>query len=352
MEERNTMRTWAQKKGWLIPILLCVSLISNILGITLPFLELDKAFSDKLTYSLPHSVHLLWESKLYIISILILCFSIVFPFIKLISLFAVWFLPWKPTSRATFIHWIELLGKWSYMDIFVVILLLALTNKQTMISSKIHVGVYFFIGAITLSMFVSQIVLSMARKIVMEEQGEQTYPQKRRWLLFDQLYLGWTVPVLVFVSAAALIESIHATFLRISQFFLVSRSYSIYDIIELLQANKHWVLLVIIVGTIVAIPLIRLAFLLVIWVIPMKVTSHIRAQQLLEGLSNWCMLDVFGISLFLITSEGKDLVNTEIQPGLYIVVIAIALSYILGFVAVSLHRVMIRIATLDQKEVS
>ena len=352
MADRISMHTWAQKKGWIIPILLCVSLISNILGLVLPFLEIDKAFSAKLTYSLPHSVHLMWESKLYIISILILCFSIVFPFIKLVSLFAAWFLPWKSTSRAKFIYLVELLGKWSYLDVFVVILLLALTSKQTMISSKIHIGVYFFIGAITLSMFVSQIVLSMARKIVIEEKGEQTYSKKRRWMLFNQLYLGWTVPVLVFASAAALIESIHATFLRISQFFLVSRSYSIYDIIELLQANKHWVLLIIIVGTIVAIPLIRLAFLLVIWVIPMKVTKHIRSQQLLEGFSNWCMLDVFGVSLFLIASEGKDLVNTEIQPGLYTVIIAIALSYVLGLVAVSLHRVMIKIATSDQKEVS
>jgi uncharacterized paraquat-inducible protein A len=231
------------------------------------------------------------------------------------------------------------------MDIFVVILLLALTNDQTMISSKIHIGVYFFIGAITLSMIVSQIVVGMARKIVTEEQGKETYSPKKRWMLFDQLYLGWTVPLLILVSAAALIESIHATFLQISQFFLISRSYSIYDIIVLLQANKHWILLVVIVGTIVAVPLIRLAFLLVVWVIPMQVSMHLRAKQILEGLSNWSMLDVFGIALFLITSEGKDLVNTKVQPGLYIVIIAIALSYILGFVAVALHRVMIKFAT-------
>ena len=339
------MRSWAQKKGWIIPILLCVSLAANILGLILPFLELDKAFSAKIIYSLPHSVHLMWESKLYIIAILILSFSIIFPFVKLFSLFAAWFLPWKSTTRATFLHWIELLGKWSYMDIFVVILLLALTNDQTMISSKIHIGVYFFIGAITLSMFVSQIVLGMALRIVAQEQGIKTYSSKKRWMIFDQLYLGWSVPLLVLVSAAALIESIHATFLQISQFFLVSRTYSIYDIIELLQTNKHWILLIVIVGTIVAIPLLRLAFLLVVWVIPMKVTSHIRAHQILEGLSRWSMLDVFGVSLFLVTSEGKDLVNTKVQPGLYTVVIAIALSYVLSFVAVALHRVMIKLAT-------
>ncbi len=343
--ERNTMRSWAQKKGWLIPILLCTSLAANTLGLILPFLELDEVFHAKVIYSLPHSVHLMWEHKLYAICFLILGFSIIFPFVKLASLFAAWFLPWKSTSRATFLHWIELLGKWSYMDIFVVILLLALTNKQTMITSKIHIGVYFFVGAITLSMIVSQMVLGMARKIVVEEQGEQTYSPKRRWMLFDQLYFGWTVPLLVFVSAAALIEAVHATFLRISQFLLVSRSYSIYDIIELLQVGEHWVLFIIMVGAVVFIPLFRLAFLLVIWVIPMKVKRHIRGKILLEGMARWSMLDVFGIALFLVASEGKDLVKTEIQPGLYTVVIAIGLSYLLGFVAVTLHKLMVKFAT-------
>ena len=245
-----------------------------------------------------------------------------------------------------------MLGKWSYMDVFVVILLIALTNKQTMITSRIHIGVYFFIGAITLSMILSQIILSIARKIVEEEEGTKTYPTKKRWMLFDQLYLGWTVPLLVFISAAALIEAVHSTFLRISQFLLISRSYSIYDIIQLLQTNKYWVLLAILVVTIIAVPLLRLASLLVVWIIPMKAAHHIRAQQLLEGLSRWSMLDVFGIALFLIVSQGKDLVKTELQPGLYTVVIAIALSYLLGFVAVSLHRVMLKITPVDSSEAS
>jgi paraquat-inducible protein A len=345
------MRSWAHKKGWVIPILLCVSLTANILALILPFLEIDEVFHAKVIYSLPHSVHLMWEHKLYIISFLILGFSIIFPFVKISALFAAWFLPWKSTTRATFLHWIELLGKWSFMDIFVVILLLALTNKQTMITSKIHIGVYFFVGAITLSMITSQIILGIARKIVAEEEGEHTYCPKRHWMLFEQLYIGWTVPLLVIVSAAALIDSIHATFLRISQFLLISRSYSIYDTIELLQANKHWVLFIIVVGSMVFIPLIRLALLFVIWIIPMKVKRHIQGKMILEAMSRWSMLDVFGIALFLVASEGKDLVKTEIQPGLYTVVIAIGLSYLLGFVAVTLHSVMIKFATSHQDEV-
>jgi hypothetical protein len=54
------------------------------------------------------------------------------------------------------------------------------------------------------------------------------------------------------------------------------------------------------------------------------------------------MLDVFGLALFLITTEGKDLVKTEIQPGLYVVVVAIVLSYVLALIAIMLNKAMIK----------
>ena len=146
------MAKWSGKKGLLIPVLLLVSLTLNIFALILPFLQINEALHSTVIYSLPHSVKLMWEHKLYAVSLLILGFSIIFPFVKLISLNLAWFVPWDAKRRTTFIHLIELLGKWSFMDIFVVILLLALTSNQAFIHSKIHIGVYFFIGAISMSM--------------------------------------------------------------------------------------------------------------------------------------------------------------------------------------------------------
>jgi paraquat-inducible protein A len=328
--------------GWVIPVLLITSLVLNILGLILPFLQIDEALHSKVIYSLPHSVHLMWEHELYFIAGLILGFSIIFPFVKLFSLFAAWFIPWNTKKREKFLHAIELLGKWSYMDIFVVILLIALTSHQSAISSTIHSGVYFFIGAITLSMFTSEMVMTIARKKCNEEAPIKFKSNKRRWMLFDNLYLGWIVPVLVFASAATLIESLHATFLRIDQFLMVSRSYSINDIVTLLRDQENWVLLTILVCALFIIPLLRLAVLLISWIIPISVTHHIRARMIIDVLSRWCMLDVFGLALFLITTEGKELVKTQVQPGLYIVITAIALSYLLGLIAVMLNKAMIR----------
>jgi len=335
------MREWAGLIGWIIPILLVTSLVLNIFGLILPFLEIDAAFSKGVIYSLPHSVELMWEHKLYFVAGLILGFSIIFPFVKLISLFAAWFIPWKPSRREKFLHLVELLGKWSYMDIFVVVLLLALTSNQSFISSTIHIGVYFFIGAITLSMITSEIIIGLARKQLREEQPVVQYSKKRVWLIFDKLLLGWVVPLLVAISAIALVEALHATFLRISQLLLVSRSYSVSEIMYLLQEQQRWVLLVVMVGTLAVFPLFRLFLVLISWIVPMHITTHLRIRSIIDSVSRWCMLDVFGLALLLITTEGKELVKTEIQNGLYIVVVAIALSYLLGAIAVALSKSML-----------
>ncbi len=350
MVNRQTMREWMGFKGWIIPILLVISLISNVLGLILPFLEIDAAFHKGVIYSLPHSVTLMWEHKLYFVAGLILGFSIIFPFVKLLSLFAAWFLPWNTKSRVRFLHIIELLGKWSYMDIFVVVLLLALTSNQSFISSTIHSGVYFFVGAITLSMITSEIIIRLARRKLAEEVPAIQYSSKRIWLIFDKLLIGWIVPVLVVISAIALIEALHATFLRITQLFLVSRSYSVSDILLLLQDQKHWVLLIVMVGTLAVFPLFRLLLVFIGWIIPMRATAHHRFRSTIDSISRWCMLDVFGLALLLVTTEGEDLVKTEIQDGLYIVVAAIALSYLLGAIAIALAKSMFTSIQLsDQK---
>ena len=99
MTKKHSMFHDAGKSKFVIPSLLLISLIANILALTLPFLEIDEAFHKTVVYSLPHSVNLMWQHKLYVVSLLILCFSIIFPFVKLISLFLVWFVPWDAKRR-------------------------------------------------------------------------------------------------------------------------------------------------------------------------------------------------------------------------------------------------------------
>jgi len=336
---KTTMRKWGGGKGWIIPILLTISLALNITGLILPFLEINESFKEPITYSLPHSVHLMWKAKLYIIAALILGFSIIFPFAKLISLYIAWFVPWKSTTRVKFLHVIELMGKWSYMDIFVVILLIALTSHQQWISSNIHIGVYFFVGAITLSMLTSEAIITLAKK---QLRAEKDLPilTTRVWLIRDSIRISWVIPILAIISGVALVESLHADFLQIHQVFFVSRSYSIYILGQLLQSMQLWVLLTILVSTLGVFPLLRLVLLLGVWMIPMRIGMHRKMRTVIDSISRWCMLDVFGLALLLIATEGKELVKTEVLSGLYVVVVAICLSYILGAIAIAVSNAL------------
>ena len=197
-------------------------------------------------------------------------------------------------------------------------------------------------------MITSEIVIGLARRQLGEEQPAVQYKTKRVWLLFDKLLLGWIIPVLVVISAVALVEALHASFLRITQWLLVSRSYSVWEIVELLQVQKHWVLLGVMVGTLAIFPFLRLLIVLIGWLIPMRIRGHQRLRSVIDLISRWCMLDVFGLALFLVTTEGKDLVKTEIQNGLYVVVVAIALSYLLGAIAIALSKSMLSSARITE----
>ena len=200
---------------------------------------------------------------------------------------------------------------------------------------------YFFIGAISMSMILSQIIYSIAQKMEQEQTSPPVHESKRHWLLIENIYLGWTVPVLTFIAIAALLEALHAPFLKISQFLLASHSYSISDTATVLHDNGQVILYLVMAGTLAVIPISRLIILMWTWIIPMKIKTHIWMNSFTEGLSRWSMLDVFGLALFLVTTEGKDLVKTEIQPGLYVVLVAIGLCYFLSFLAFALHKAMV-----------
>src|SRR5579883_2320443 len=65
-----------------VALLLLGSLACNVSALLLPFMHLRVGFKTQ-PYSLFHSVQMLWTSHLEILAVLVVAFSIVFPFVKL-----------------------------------------------------------------------------------------------------------------------------------------------------------------------------------------------------------------------------------------------------------------------------
>ncbi|MCG8552952.1 MAG: paraquat-inducible protein A, partial [Desulfobacterales bacterium] len=69
--------------------------------------------------------------------------------------------------------------------------------------------------------------------------------------------------------------------------------------------------------TLIITPALYLLSLLYLWLSDHKPHQHRILTIINDAISSWAMLDVFGLALFIFLTEGKSLIRTSIQPGLY-----------------------------------
>ena len=304
-------------RGLAVPVMLAVSLGCNVAALIVPFLEITTLLDGHSTYSLPHSVQLMWQSNLYIIAVMIVGFSILFPFAKLSLMTWIWFFMRDAGPRRALLERIEPLGKWSFLDIFIVIIILVLTNDQLFVGATPVVGLYLFVTAIALSMATALVIERLSRPPAPAEPGApRSLASKPGWRRF-------VVITLLTLSVPALVAAIGLPFLKISQFLLKGHAYSVVRSVGALWSEEAHVLAVIAGLTLVAVPVLCLAALIVVWCRSMDRYGRLRWRAVLTALWQWTMLDVFGLALLVFLTEGDSLVKTDVKPGLYLMLAAI-----------------------------
>ncbi len=76
-------------------------------------------------FSMVDSIEEMWEVGAKALAVLVSIVSICWPYVKQVMLVILWFVPPKYVSvsrRGTILHWLDLLGKWSMADIFVILM--------------------------------------------------------------------------------------------------------------------------------------------------------------------------------------------------------------------------------------
>lgn len=147
-----------------IIILMNASLLFLIIGLSLPIMTVRKLWESN-TYSIISGVQNLWVEKFYVLAVIIFVFSVVFPIAKLITLAIIWFLKLEEERRDKFIHFMEIFGKWSMLDVFITAIIIVWVQLGAMASAKIEIGIYFFAASIILSMIIS----SMQNAVVKQQ---------------------------------------------------------------------------------------------------------------------------------------------------------------------------------------
>ena len=325
----ETLYESAGRSHLIIPIMLVLSALLNVSALIAPFYTAKVFLKPAFTFTLPHSVLLMWDHHFFFIALLIFSFSIVFPFLKLTVLFYIWFVSRNADKRARLIAIVGPLGKWSMLDIFVTIILLVLTNDRFLITSSLKIGVYFFLAAIFLSM-----TCALRMETLMFAEGIKSRVHQR---LFIQRIGNVSrarfiaVFALLTLSLTALVLAVNSPFIRTHDFLFADNEYSVLTAVPALwDASK--ILTYFVVFTLILCPLLHILGLMSMWAGRLKPKSSYRIERSLHFISTFNMLDVFCLALFIFITEGSELIMTEAKSGLYLLLIFLFSAYLIPIV--------------------
>lgn len=140
---------------------------------------------DFFEFSLAHSTVQMWEGGAHVLAIIIVIFSGLWPYVKQLLVLFMWLLPPRMVSvhfRGKMFYWLDALGKWSVIDLFVLIITMVAfrisiespDSLSSLLSSLYSVnlmiipkwGLYAMMIAQLLSHVSSHFVMHYHRKIV------------------------------------------------------------------------------------------------------------------------------------------------------------------------------------------
>ena len=305
----STDLTLAPARRRVIFALLAASLVCNAAAMLSPFMDLRVgAFSEP--YSLTRSVIMMWSQGLYVLAVLVVGFSVFFPFAK------IGVLAWVAGGRALdarrrrWLGVVEMLGKWSMLDVFLVCLILTLTSGQIMVGAKPLIGIPLFVAAIFLSMLSGELITGALRHEVAASPHRPS-AQTGAYLLLQGI---------------ALLGTLALPILRISDWKLADHTYSVLTVVPTLWAKNSPVSAVVVTAFLLLAPLVGWLATLRHWWQQRAARPSARSHALANLLQRWSMLDVFGLALAIFLIEGDYLMRTEVRWGAACLVMMLALQ--------------------------
>jgi paraquat-inducible protein A len=301
------------RRSVVVGALLGLSLVLNVVSLCLPFVVVDAAGMDPVVYGLFGSVQMLLDAGMIVLAVLVVGFSIVFPFAKLAVIGWVWWHGASTASQRRALARVETLGKWSLFDVFLVAIMVAVTNDQWLISSTSLPGLTCFLAAIVVGMLAGEV---LSARVPHDAPRAQSAPPSG-----IRLFLVLAVGGLL--GAAMLVP-----FIQISDWRLIDRPYSLWDLVPALWQNGSAVLSLALGVFVLAIPALHwvsaLAATLIWWRRPAP-GGFVRVTG---GLGRWSMLSVFALSLAVFLLESHYFLGTKPRHGLIPLFGCLALAFV------------------------
>jgi uncharacterized paraquat-inducible protein A len=145
--------------GWALPLLLVLSLLSIVVATGLPFLRINDILLHSNSYSIMEAATALWDNERIVLGIFLFLFVVVMPVVRILLIGNVWFSRKTRADHYKRMDLVRISGEWSMMSVFLLALVMILTEGRELVNTKITSGLY----AIMVSTAVCVISLWIAR---------------------------------------------------------------------------------------------------------------------------------------------------------------------------------------------
>jgi paraquat-inducible protein A len=146
-----------------VPLLLGAAFALFATGIFFPFFHVTKFWLFDDAVSVVGGIFTLFREGEYFLFIVLTLFTLIFPCAKLGLLAIIWAEREHNLTRVRKLHhWVENLGKWSMLDVFVVAILIVAMKSAAVAELHIGVGLYLF----TFSVIATQLASALVARLI------------------------------------------------------------------------------------------------------------------------------------------------------------------------------------------
>lgn len=148
-----------------VPVLLSGAFVLFITGVFFPFFHVTSFWMFHDAVSVFSGIVTLFREDEYFLFVVLTLFTLVFPSIKLALLGVIWAEREHDLTRVRQLHrWVEKLGKWSMLDVFVVAILIVALKSAAVAELHIGLGLYFFTFSVIITQFASALVAQILHR--------------------------------------------------------------------------------------------------------------------------------------------------------------------------------------------
>ncbi len=154
LARRGVASSTPMSNGWHLPVLLVIAFVSLVAGLTLPIMEVTQFWIFGGTYSILGSIFLLLREGEVFTGLVLFGFSVLLPAVKIVMLLWTWAQLNRgrpPPPRLT--GFLELIGKWSMLDVMVVALIIFAAKAGALVDANVAPAVIPFVASIGLTIY-------------------------------------------------------------------------------------------------------------------------------------------------------------------------------------------------------